>query len=442
MAIRGEAMAEPAARGRAVGAPAGTSAGASPHAAATQGGGLLDGIRVVDMTGVVFGPVATQMLADYGADVIKVEPPLGDTVRNAGVARHRGMGAIFLNLNRGKRSIALDLAKPAAREVLRRLLAGADLFVHNVRREPIARLGFAPADVLALNPSILYCWATGFHADSTLAREPAIDDSIQAAAGLADLNRGADGVPRFVPALIADKTAGYALASAMLAALVRRLRTGRGGVVDVPMYDTIASFLLVEHLQGHTFEPATGKAGYLRVAGDGRRLYRARDGWLTMTPYTLQQWRAFFEAIGRPDMLEDRRVTDPVERNRSIQQLYDMVEAAAPQRTVDEWIALARAWGIPAFRIADMDEVARDPALAVSGAIAQVEHPSEGAVRMLAAPGFFDGAPARASGPAPLLGQHTVEVLRGLGYDDRQIDALLAEQAAIAPISPTRNPPA
>jgi len=390
----------------------------------------LAGIRVVDMTGIVFGPIATQALADWGADVIKVEPPGGDPLRHAGVSRHRGMGAIFLNLNRGKRSVVLDLARPGALEAMRRLLADAHLFVHNVRRAPMARLGLAPADVLAINPSIVYCTASGFHEASPLAGEPAIDDSIQVASGLAALNADETGAPRFVPSLIADKTAGLALAGAMLAALVRRLRTGAGGVLDVPMYDTIAGFVLLEHLQGHTFEPSTGPAGYRRVTAEGRRLYRARDGWLTLTPYTQPQWRAFFAAVGEPSMADDPRVVDPVERNRHIQWLYDRIGEGAAQRTVDEWLALCREHGIPACRAASVDEVAADPMLQASGAIARLEHPTEGPVRMLASPGFLDGEPARAEAPAPRLGEHTLEVLRAAGYDDAAIAALRESGAA------------
>jgi len=392
----------------------------------------LDGIRVIDMTGVVFGPTATQALADWGADVIKVEPPEGDTLRHAGVARHRGMSAMFMNLNRGKRSVALDVATPAGLEAMRRLLAGADLFVHNVRREPIRRLGLGPEDVLSVNPSIVYATASGYHERSPLARAPAIDDSIQAATGLAALNAGTVGAPRFVPSVVADKTAGLALAGAALAALVRRLRTGRGGVLGVPMYDTLAGFVLAEHLQGHTYVPADGGAGYRRVTPEGRRLYRARDGWLTMTPYTRPQWKAFFDAVGDPAMADDPRVVDPVERNRHIQWLYARIGEAAATRGVDDWLALCREHGIPAYRAVTLDEVATDPALEASGAIARVEHPTEGTLRMLASPGFLDGAPSRAAGPAPRLGEHTVAVLREAGLDGAAIDAMLASRAAVA----------
>ncbi len=402
----------------------------------------LEGIRVIDMTSVVFGPTATQALADWGADVVKVEPPEGDTLRHAGVARHRGMSAMFLNLNRGKRSVALDVATPAGLDAMRRLLAGADLFVHNVRREPIARLGLGPDAVRAIAPSIVYCTASGWHERSPLARAPAIDDSIQAATGLAALNAGPDGAPRFVPSVIADKTAGLALAGAMLAALVRRLRTGVGGTLDVPMYDTLAGFVLAEHLQGRTFEPSDGPAGYRRVTPEGRRMYRAKDGWLTMTPYTRPQWKAFFEAVGDAAMADDPRVVDPVERNRHVQWLYGRVGEAAAARNVDEWLVLCREHGIPASRAVPLDEVARDPGLEASGAIARVEHPTEGTVRMLSSPGFIDGAPSRAPGPAPRLGEHTVAVLREAGLDDTAIGAMLASGVALAAPPADTAPPA
>jgi formyl-CoA transferase len=304
--------------------------------------------------------------------------------------------------------------------------------VHNVRREPLRRLGLGADEVLALNPGIVHCTASGFHEASALARAPAIDDSIQAATGLASLNAGPDGAPRFVPSLIADKTAGLALAGAMLAALVRKLRTGRGGVLDVPMYDTLAGFVLLEHLQGHTYVPATGEAGYRRVTAEGRRLYRATDGWLTMTPYTRPQWKAFFESVGDAAMAADPRVIDPVERNRHIGWLYDRVGEAAATRSVDEWLALCGAQGIPAFRAVSVDEVAADTALEASGAIARIEHPTEGPLRMLASPGYLDGRPARAAGFAPHLGEHTVQVLREAGYDDAAIAALRARRVAIA----------
>ena len=393
----------------------------------------LAGVRVIDLTAIVFGPLATQVLADYGADVIKVEPPEGDILRHAGAARRPGMGAIFLNCNRGKRSVALDLKTAGGRAALARLIAGADVFVHNMRRGAIARLGFAPADLLARHPRLLYCAGTGFPESSARRDDVAIDEIVQAASGLAALNAGPDGAPRLVPSVLADKTAGLALACAILAGLVRRAATGRGGLIDVPMYDTFAAFTLAEHLQGETYRPALGGVGYARVLPEARRLYRARDGHLTLTPYTAPQWQAFFRAVGRPEMAEDARVTDPVRRNRHIRELYDMVEALAPSRTVAEWLALAAELGVPAGRVAALADVAADPELERSGTIRAIEQPGDGPVRMLASPGLFDGAAQRHPGPAPRLGEHTRAALAETGMTAAEIAELVNAGAAIAP---------
>lgn len=405
---------------------------------------LLHGVRVIDLTSVLFGPYATQILADYGADVIKVEVPDGDIMRYAGPAPERGMGPVFMNLNRGKRSVVLDIRKPEGRAALEALLRGADLLVHNVRREPMARLGFSPEAVRAINPRILYCAATGFSEQHPLADAPAIDDVIQCAVGMADLNGDADGTPRLVPSLIADKVSGLALASAMLAALVRQRTTGEGGVIDVPMYDTLASFCLVEHLQGATYQPPTGAVGYARVTRDGRRIYRAKDGHVSMTPYSSEQWARFFAAVGRDDMVTDPRVTDPAVRGTRFHELYDVIESVAHTRTVDEWIALARELRMPAMPVSRLPEVVADPALEASGALAWTAVPGVGPVRQLASPGFFDGVAARHPVGAPRLGEHTEAVLAEAGYDPEAIAALLsggaARSAAPGAQAPTPGP--
>ena len=385
---------------------------------------LLDGVRVIDLTTVVFGPLATQVLADYGADVIKIEPLAGDVMRYMGPAQHRGMGAIFLNLNRGKRSVPIDLKDPEGKALLERLLVEADVFVHNIRRDALSRLGFSYERIAHLNPGILFCAATGFPESSAYASDAAIDDVIQAAGGIASLNAGADGKPRLVPTLLADKSAGLGLACAILAALNRRHRTGRGGVIDVPMYDTFASFVLLEHLQGETFVPPNGPAGYRRVTSDGRRIYRASDGYLTMTPYSTPQWIAYLRATGRSHLEHDPRVTDPVVRSRHVAELYDLIEEAAPERTVDAWLSLARELGFPAKRVATLDEVASDPELERSGALTSRVHPTEGSTRLLASPGLFDGAPARHPGHAPRLGENTNAVLLEAGLPQATIDEL------------------
>ncbi len=388
--------------------------------------GLLAGVKVIDLTTVVFGPLTTQILADYGADVIKIEPLDGDIMRHAGLASHDSMGPIFLNLNRGKRSVAIDLKSVEGQATLISLLNNADVFVHNVRRAAIDRLGLSYESVAQTNPGILYCMATGFSADNSRADSAAIDDVIQSAAGIAALNADADGVPQLVQSLIADKVAGLGLACAILAGLYKRTATGRGGLVDVPMYETVAAFTLLEHLQGHTFAPPVGGLGYHRVLRDGRRIYRASDGYISMTPYSRDHWMEFFRATGRPELAQDPRITDPVQRNANVNDLYDLIGAVANERTVEAWEALAARIGFPAQRVNGLSDLVADPDLLRTQTLVPREHPGIGRTQMLASPGYFDGCAARHPGVAPRLGEHTQEVLAEAGMSLDAIQGLAA----------------
>ena len=388
---------------------------------------LLAGVRVLDLTTVVFGPLTTQILADYGADVIKIEPPEGDIMRHAGSVASDGMGCIFLNLNRGKRSVAIDLKNAEGRAVLRKLIGTADVFIHNVRRGAMDRLDLSYEAVAAINPRILYCTATGFAKANTRADAAAIDDVIQTSSGLAALNAGDDGVPRFVQSLLADKVAGMGLACAVLAALYRRATTGRGGLIDVPMYETLAAFVLLEHLQGESYEPARGEIGYHRVmSARGRRIYSAKDGYIAMTPYSGAQWAQFFRETGRAELADDPRITDAVVRNAHVGELYDMIATVAGTRTVAEWEALAARLGFPAQRVNSLADVAADPDLASTGTLVVREHAGIGRTRMLASPGLFDGEAARHPGVAPQFAEHTQAVLAEAGYSAGDIARLAA----------------
>jgi len=267
--------------------------------------GPLDGIRVIDVTTVLLGPYGTQILGDLGADVIKVEaPPTGDIARNMGLVRRPGMGGIYLNANRNKRSVALDLKHEGAKEVLRRLVATADVFVHNMRPQAIERLGFDYAAVSAIRPDIVYVGAYGFGQAGPYRAKPAYDDAIQAASGLASLFAMRDGTPQYVPAAVADKLVGVTLSQAVAMALLYRERTGRGQFVEVPMFEVLVSFNLVEHINGAAFEPPIGQLGYQRVTTSSRRPFRTRDGYVCILPYSDKQWLAFFTAVGRPEMME------------------------------------------------------------------------------------------------------------------------------------------
>ncbi|HWA31027.1 MAG TPA: CoA transferase, partial [Rhizomicrobium sp.] len=271
---------------------------------AASGGtpGPLSGIRVLDLTSVVLGPLATQILGDYGADVVKVESPSGDMMRANGVSLHKGMSSIFLALNRNKRSLGIDLQTADGAAVLARLIPAADVLVHNMRVEAIERLGFGYDAVAKLNPRIVYCAATGFDQDGPDRGKPAFDDIIQAASGLAAIASAGREEPAYVPTLVADKTAGMAVVNAILAALFHRERTGVGQYVEVPMFETFTSFVLAEHLGGRTFEPPAGPAGYARLLTGGRKPSPTKDGHIAMLPYTAAHWIAFFKAIDRADL--------------------------------------------------------------------------------------------------------------------------------------------
>ena len=393
--------------------------------------GPLDGVRVLDLTSVVLGPLATQILGDFGADVIKVETPEGDLMRANGVSRNAGMSSVFLAINRNKRSIAVDLKQPEGKEILRRLLPGADVLVHNMRVSAIGKLGFGYDAVAAIRPDIVYCAATGFGQGGPDADKPAFDDVIQAACGLASVNSEGREAPGYVPSLIADKTTGMALVNAVLAALFSRERTGRGQYVEVPMLETMTAFMLAEHLGGLTFDPPTGKAGYARLLSGGRKPAPTADGHIAMLPYTGAHWAAFFKAAGRADLAEKYGVEDRVARNANIVSMYADMAASTRLRTTAEWMRLCGELDIPATPIYSLDDLPEHPQLKAVGAFQAAEHPSEGAIRYMNPPTKFSGTPATVRRHAPQLGQHTAEILAGAGYADTEIASLAAKRIVV-----------
>ncbi|MFD1711781.1 CaiB/BaiF CoA transferase family protein [Ottowia flava] len=384
----------------------------------TTSAGPLDGVRVLDLTSVVLGPLATQILADFGADVIKIEAPEGDLMRANGVSRHRGMSSIYLALNRNKRSVVIDLKTPEGAEQLRQLIATADVLVHNMRVSAIERLGFGYEAVAAINARIVYCVATGFGQDGPHRDRPAFDDIIQAACGLVGLTTSLSAQPDYVPSLIADKTTGLALANAVLAALFHRERHGVGQSVEVPMLETMASFALAEHLGGLTFEPQTEPAGYARLMQGGRRPAPTQDGWICALPYTERHWQAFFRAADREDLAERFAVTDPALRNANIRALYAAMAEITPTRSSAEWMAIFEDLDIPATPIYGIDELPNHPHLRAVGLFQHTQHPTEGALVELRPTARFSATPLSLRRHAPALGEHTAEVLGELPSHD------------------------
>ena len=391
-------------------------------------GGPLSGVRIVDMTSVLMGPYATQILGDLGADVIKVEAPSGDTVRGIVPMRHAGMGAIFLNVNRSKRSLVLDLKQPEGRQVLLDLARTADVLIYNVRPQAMARLGLSYEAVAEVNPRIIYVGAFGYGQDGPYAAKPAYDDLIQGAIGIPSLiAQVGDGVPRYVPITLVDRTVGLAAVNAVTAALYARERTGLGQRVDVPMFETMAQLVLGDHLQGATFVPPEGPTGYARLLARERQPYRTKDGYVSTLIYNDKQWRAFFALIGRPEVIaEDPRFADISTRTRHIGELYALVAEEMAKRTTAEWLEGLEAADIPVMPLNDLESLIADPHLAATGFFREEEHPSEGRIRTMTVPSRWSRTQPEPERPAPRLGEHSVLILKELGYDAARIDALLA----------------
>ena len=388
----------------------------------SQPSGPLAGITVLDLTSVLYGPYASQTLGDWGAEVIKIEPLTGDTWRYSGQFRNRGMTGQFMAVNRNKRSLALDLKQPGGKSVLQRLIAKADVLLTNIRPAALARLGFGYEACQQINSRLVYAAATGFGQDGPWAARPAFDEVIQASSGFASA-MGSDDEPAFVPSLVADKICGLTLAAAVSAALVHRERTGKGQMVEVPMLETITAFNSIEMLGGHAFDPPIRPAGYKRMKE--RRPVRTRDGWLTMLPYSGENWCIFFEAVGHPECIEQFAVRDAVARAKNIDQIYNKMAEIAITRTTAEWEELLLRIDVPHAAFAKITEIAEQPHLKAVGMITTLDHPSEGKIRQARPSARFSDTPAEIHRMPPRLGEHSRAILREAGFTEEDVASMI-----------------
>jgi crotonobetainyl-CoA:carnitine CoA-transferase CaiB-like acyl-CoA transferase len=391
--------------------------------------GPLAGVRIIDLTSVILGPYATQILADYGADVIKIEPPEGDNTRFINAHRNPGMGANFLHLNRNKRSIVLNLKQPQGREALLRLAQTADVLVYNVRPAAMARLKLAYEDVAAVNPRIIYAGATGFKQSGPYAAKAAYDDIIQGMVALPSLlvQAGADR-PRFVPSTLTDRITGLNTVHAVLAALFHRERTGEGQAVEIPMFEGVSQFILSDHMGGRTFEPPIAPMGYPRLLTPHRNPYKTSDGYLCLLIYNDKQWRAFFKLIGKSEAAfeQDQRVNSHANRAKHFDELYAWVASVIVTRSSAEWLNALTQADIPAMPLNSLDDLLDDPHHAATGFFKVMEHPSEGRIREMDIPTTWSKSQPEIRMHAPQLGEHSAEVLREAGYSDDEIKSLEA----------------
>jgi crotonobetainyl-CoA:carnitine CoA-transferase CaiB-like acyl-CoA transferase len=396
--------------------------------------GPLQGIKVIDMTTVLMGPYATQMLGDYGADVIKVESIEGDVTRLIGPTRHPGMGPVFLNTNRGKRSICLDLKKPAGRDAVLRLIANADVLIYNVRPQAMARLNLGYDVASKINPRLIYAGVFGFGQDGPYAAKPAYDDLIQGATGLpALMAQTSDGTPRYVPNALVDRIVGLTAVGAICASLVHRDRLGRGQRLDIPMFETMTSFVMGDHMGGLTYDPPLDKGGYARHLSRDRRPYKTSDGYICVIVYNDKQWQSFFDATGRDDLRNDPKFATFAGRATNIDEVYAELARIFKTRTTADWLALLTKADIPVMPMHDLETILDDPHLVATGYFPIVEHPTEGPIRSMKVSAAWSETPVETVRLAPRLNEHGEEILREAGFSNEEIATLVRDGVTRAP---------
>lgn len=404
--------------------------------------GPLEGYRVVDMTQVVMGPFASQVLADFGADVIKVEPLAGDTSRLIPPAKHKGMGPVHLHINRNKRSLVLDLKQPQGIDAFMRLIATADVLISNVRPKAMDRLGITYESLVAANPRLIYLSLVGFGLDGPYDARPVYEDILQSLTAVPTmLTRTGAPAPMFVPVTYNDRACGLSAANIILAALLARGRTGRGQHVVMPMFETMAQFVLGDHMGGRTYDPPIGPMGYMRVLSELRRPFATEDGFICLVLYTDLHWRAFLSLVGKEDWLvNDPRLQSITQRAEHAHDIYKPIAEMLRLKTSSEWLALLEAADIPCAPVHTLDTLLEDEHLKATGFLHSTEHPSEGRITQMGVPSRWSDTQPTLRRHAPQLGEHSMEILRELGLSEAEIERLMERR--ISQVPQTTPPPA
>lgn len=399
------------------------------HSASQPKPGPISGIRVVEIASVVLGPLACQLLGDLGAEVIKIEPLFGDSNRRVGPSgASSDLGAFFVSCNRNKRSLALDLKHPEGHAAALAVIRDADVLVHNFRPAAMRRLGLDYASVCEINPTIVYCATYGFGERGPYAGRGAFDDTIQAATGLAALQQEIYGEMRYVPTIVADKTTAMAVSQAVLAALFHRERSGQGQEIEVPMFETVTAWVMVEHLWGKSFEPAVEGTGYPRVLSEQRKPYRTRDGrYLCIMPYWDAHWSTFCDLCGHPELKSDARFGTIETRLANIDQCFEMIGTIVAERELADWLAIFADSSVPVMEAKALDDLLSDPHLEAIGFWQEFDHPQAGRMRLSVPPVNFSLTPAGIHRLPPRLGEHSVEVLLEAGLNRAHVQELLKQ---------------
>ncbi len=387
----------------------------------------LEGVRVIDITTVVYGPYATQILGDMGAEIIKIESPTGDDVRYIEPFGAEGLSALYLGLNRNKRSVVLDLKSADGKEALWSLIASADILVHNMRTQKIRALGFGPEDVLAANPQMVFAELVGYGQDGPLASLPAYDDVIQGQSGIAGSFMARDGAPALMPSIMADKTSALMAVNLILGAHIKKMQTGRGVHIEVPMFESMVSFMMVEQLAGHTFDPPLGPMGYKRAVSPYRRAFKTSDGYLCMLAYHDGQWKKFWQIVGRPEIADDERFLSMKARSQHINELYALVDEVMPSKTTAQWLQALQEAEIACGEVNSFEDLLEHEHLKEVGFFKVSAHKEAGRVRYVSPPGRIDGEHFPIGRAPSSLGADTRDVLTEAGVETSVIERLCGD---------------